>query len=179
MSHFKLAGVSAPGGAEPGEPHATAPRRKSSGAPPLSKKSGLRPRQGGTLPASYQHEYVRLLKRGCWNRTTGIGGERAWFSRTCRCTVRLAGRFWNHRPSQHLSLELARWAGRAGAKRREKCGAFIARWGEAAPEPKTNGRRRRGAFPPVTQRPSGESLAAKPPPAAQALRVGSRRENSP
>ncbi len=75
MSHFKIAGVSAPGGAEPGEQQATAPRRKSRGAPPLPKKPGLRPRQGGTPPASYQHEYVRLLKEGWWNMRTGIRGE--------------------------------------------------------------------------------------------------------
>ena len=98
------------------------------------------------------------------NRTTGLCGKRACFLHTCRRAIRLAGQFWNHRPSQHLSLELARWAGRAGAKLREWCGAFIARWGSrlwepersgdsrrqtaegnAAPEPKTNGRR--GAAP--------------------------------
>ncbi len=37
-----------------------------------------------------------------------VEDERAWFSRNCRSAIRLAGRFGNDRPRQHLSLSLAR-----------------------------------------------------------------------
>ena len=64
--HFKIAVVSASGGAEPGEQYGTVPAAKVIGALPLSKKSGLRPRPGG--PAEPVRAELRMGAVITWRR---------------------------------------------------------------------------------------------------------------
>ncbi len=133
--------------------------------PPHPKKSGLDPRPGGTTPAPYLHEYVRLLKMGLVEQDdrhlwcvqvvlAHLPGRDPLGGAVLESSSLAAFQFGIGPLGRQSRSEAARVVRSLYSQVGQRCARAEDKWAEG-----------RGAVLPAMQRPSGESLVAKPPPA--------------